>query len=186
MKPELTLEVIYPYPPERVWRALTEPPVLAQWLLPNSFEPRVGHRFQFVRPVPGSAGEVIECEVIALQPPFRLAYTWRGPADPAPSVVTWTLQPVAGGTRLRLAHTRADEATAAHKGDAAAAARAWEHRLASLRRALRFGVRKRASALSPEGQVSMRQGNESACRGLVDDRSTCRSLGQSRDVYGVA
>jgi uncharacterized protein YndB with AHSA1/START domain len=135
MKPEVTLEVIYPYPPDRVWRALTDCRVLALWLLPNSFEPRVGHRFQFVRPVPGSAGEVIECEVIDLQPPFRLAYTWRGPADPAPSVVTWTLQPVAGGTRLRLAHTRANEATAAHEGNAAA--RAWEHRLASLRRALR-------------------------------------------------
>jgi uncharacterized protein YndB with AHSA1/START domain len=137
MKPELTLEVIYPCPPDRVWRALTDRQVLAQWLLPNSFEPRVGHRFHFVRPVPGSAGEVIECEVIDLQPPFRLAFTWRGPADHAPSVVTWTLQPVPGGTRLRLAHTRADEATAAHDGDAAdAAARAWEHRLASLRRAL--------------------------------------------------
>src|SRR5713226_5579711 len=121
MKREVTLEVIYPYPPDRVWRALTDRRVLAEWLLPNSFVPRVGHRFHFVRPVPGSDGEVIECEVIDLQPPFRLAYTWQAPSDRAPSVVTWILQPVAGGTRLRLAHTRADEATAAHEGDAAAA-----------------------------------------------------------------
>ena len=136
MKPEVTLEVIYPYPPDRVWRALTDPGVLTQWLLPNSFEPCVGHRFHFVRPVPGSTSEVIECEVIDLQPPFRLAYTWQDPADRAPSVVTWTLLPVPGGTRLRLSHARADEAAAALEADAAAAAHAWDHRLAALRRHL--------------------------------------------------
>jgi uncharacterized protein YndB with AHSA1/START domain len=141
MKSEVTLEVIYPYPPERVWRALTDRRVLAQWLLPNSFEPCLGHRFQFVGPAPGNAGEVIECEVIDLQPPFRLAYTWRAASDRVPSVVTWSLEPAPGGTRLRLAHTRADEAAAAHEADAAAAANAWDHRLAALQRVLRNNER---------------------------------------------
>lgn len=132
MKSEVTFEVIYPYPPDRVWRALTDRDVLAQWLLPNSFEPHVGHRFHFVKPDPGSAGEVIECEVVDLEPPIRLAYTWQTASDRAPSVVTWTLQPVPGGTRLRLSHTRADEAAAAQDAAAVAVARAWEHRLAAL------------------------------------------------------
>ena len=58
MKREVTLEVIYPYPPDRVWRALTDRRVLAQWLLPNDFEPRVGHRFHFVQPVHAGRREV--------------------------------------------------------------------------------------------------------------------------------
>jgi uncharacterized protein YndB with AHSA1/START domain len=131
MKPEVILEMIYPYPLEHVWRALTERHVLAEWLLPNDFEPHLGHRFHFVRPGPGEGKELIECEVVDLKPPFRLAYTWHASSERAASLVTWTLAPVPGGTRLRLAHTRADEA-AAHGSDAAA----WEHRLAALRAVL--------------------------------------------------
>jgi uncharacterized protein YndB with AHSA1/START domain len=135
MKPEVTLEVIYPYSPERVWRALTDGRVLAKWLLPNNFEPRLGHRFQFHPPPHRAAEQRIECEVIDLQPPFRLAYTWQAPAERAPSVVTWTLEPVPGGTRLRLTHTRAEEAAAgAHAEEAAGDA--WASRLAALRRVM--------------------------------------------------
>src|SRR6266849_7969256 len=108
MKSEVTLEVIYPYAPERVWRALTDPRVLAQWLLPNNFEPCLGYRFHFLPPPHRGRQEIIECEVVDLQPPSRLTYTWREPAERAPSVVTWTLEPVPGGTRLRLSHTRAE------------------------------------------------------------------------------
>ncbi len=137
MKGEVRLEVIYPVSPERVWRALTDPRTLAQWLLPNSFEPRLGHRFQFLKPPHGHEREIIECEVVHLQPPLCLAYTWRDPADRAPSVVTWTLEPVPGGTRLRLSHTRADDGAAvAEARERDNAAHAWDHRLAALRRVL--------------------------------------------------
>src|SRR5205823_4274805 len=78
-----------------------------------------------------------ECEVVDLQPPFRLAYTWHASSERAASLVTWTLAPVPGGTRLRLAHTRADEAaTARCAGTRGSDAAAWEHRLAALRAVL--------------------------------------------------
>lgn len=133
MKPEVILEMIYPCSPERVWRALTDRRVLAEWLLPNDFEPQLGHQFHFVGHGHGGGKEVIECEVVDFQPPFRLAYTWRAPSERASSLVTWTLTPVPGGTRLRLSHTRADAAAVAHGRDAAAAdVRAWTRRLAEL------------------------------------------------------
>jgi uncharacterized protein YndB with AHSA1/START domain len=96
--------VTYPHPPERVWRALTDPAALAQWLMPNDFEPRVGHRFRFrTDPAPGFDG-IVDCEVLRLEPPRLLEVSWRGGG--IDTVVTWLLEPGgAGGTRLSLAQT---------------------------------------------------------------------------------
>jgi uncharacterized protein YndB with AHSA1/START domain len=107
---DIVLEQTYPFSPERVWRALTDPAALAEWLMPNDFEPRVGHKFQFrSKPMPGWRGYV-ECEVIEVAPPRRLAYTWLGDADwQAPTIVRWTLEPTDGGTLLRLEHTNLQE-----------------------------------------------------------------------------
>jgi uncharacterized protein YndB with AHSA1/START domain len=103
MKRDLKFEAVYPYPPERVWRALTDPEAIAQWLMPNNFAPRLGHKFMFTsKPQPGWDGKTY-CEVTELDPPRRLAYTWRG--GPIDTLVTWTLEPVPEGTRLRLEHT---------------------------------------------------------------------------------
>jgi uncharacterized protein YndB with AHSA1/START domain len=118
------MEVVYPYPPERVWRALTDSRILAKWLLPNDFEPRLGHRFHFVGKAAGAARETIQCEVIELQPPHRLSYTWLSSSDPVLTVVTWVLETVAEGTRLRLEHRDAHNVTPA--------AEAWEVRLVRL------------------------------------------------------
>ena len=106
MKRGVQLDAFYPVPPERVWRALTDPVALAQWLRPNDFEPRVGHRFQFrAAPRPGWRG-IVDCEVTELDPPRRLSYSWKGDPDwKSPTVVTWTLAPEGEGTRLRLQHT---------------------------------------------------------------------------------
>ena len=106
MSYDITLEQTYPHPPERVWRALTDSAALAEWLLPNDFEPRVGHKFQFrAKPMPGWRG-VVECEVTEVVALRRLVYTWLGDADwQAPTIVRWTLEPVEGGTRVRLEHT---------------------------------------------------------------------------------
>jgi uncharacterized protein YndB with AHSA1/START domain len=102
MKRDVKLVVDYPYPPERVWRAITDSRVLAEWLMENDFQPRLGHRFQFkTKPRPGFDG-IIDCEVTELDPPRRLAYTWHGGA--LRTTVTWTLTPTPEGTRLRLEH----------------------------------------------------------------------------------
>ncbi len=98
-------EVFYPYPPERVWQVITNRRALAAWLMENDFEPRVGHKFRFhTKPQPG-IDNTIYCEVIKLDEPTSLSYTWRGSFMCQPTVVTWTLLPVEGGTKLQLEHT---------------------------------------------------------------------------------
>ena len=103
MKRDLHFEVTYPHPPEKVWRALTDPQAIAQWLMKNDFAPRVGHKFQFhTKPAPGFDG-IVNCEVLEVDRPRRLAYTWCG--GKMNTTVTWILEPVGAGTRLRLTQT---------------------------------------------------------------------------------
>jgi uncharacterized protein YndB with AHSA1/START domain len=84
-----------------VWRALTEPDLLAKWLMRNDIRPDVGHRFTFqTDPAPGFDG-IVHCEIIEARPFSRLVYSWCG--GPINTVVTWTLNPlVSGGTHLLL------------------------------------------------------------------------------------
>lgn len=97
---DLVFDRIYRHPPERVWRALTEPEALARWLMENDFEPRVGHRFQFrTDPAPGFDG-IVDCEVLAVEPPTYLSYTWTG--GPIDTVLSFELEPIAEGTRLHV------------------------------------------------------------------------------------
>lgn len=103
MAGSIRMEAEYAHAPERVWAALTSTEAIARWLMPNDFEPRIGHRFQFrVANARGWSG-VVDCEVIELQPPRRLAYTWK--SDKVDTVLTWTLHPTAKGTRLELVHS---------------------------------------------------------------------------------
>lgn len=101
---DVKLEVFYPHPPERVWKALTNRRALANWMMENNFEPRLGHKFQFYSaPLPGLT-IAIHCEVIELEEPTRLVYTWKESPTHQPSLVIWTLTPMEGGTQLRLKH----------------------------------------------------------------------------------
>ncbi|HEY9857164.1 MAG TPA: SRPBCC domain-containing protein [Stenomitos sp.] len=96
----LVIERVMPHPPEKVWRALTEVPLLDEWLLKSDFRPVVGHRFNFRNdPMPHWDG-VVQCEVLTVTPHERLAYRWE--ALGLNSVVTWTLTPTEGGTQLRM------------------------------------------------------------------------------------
>jgi uncharacterized protein YndB with AHSA1/START domain len=105
MTGDLVFETIYPAPPERVWYALTDSRALAEWLMENDFQPRVGHAFTFrTEPQPGFDG-IVRCTVLELNPPRRLAYSWQGGPMTQPTTVTWTLESVPEGTHLRLEHT---------------------------------------------------------------------------------
>ncbi len=110
MKRDLRLERVYPHAPDRVWRALTDPRAMSRWLMETDFEAALGKEFTFrAKPQPGWDG-VTYCQVTELDPPRRLAYTWRGGAgkDKPPTldtVVRWTLEPEGSGTRLVLEHT---------------------------------------------------------------------------------
>lgn len=94
-----------PYPPEKIWRALTQPHLIREWLMKNDdFAPVVGHRFN----LRGDWGGV-DCEVLAVEPHTKLAYTWNHPHQEAAfnleSVVTFTLTPTRAGTLLRMEQT---------------------------------------------------------------------------------
>jgi uncharacterized protein YndB with AHSA1/START domain len=91
-----------PHPAEKIWRALTEPHLIEEWLMKNDFQPAVGHRFN----LRGDWGGVLDCEVLAVEPHRTLSYTWNfAHADAAynlQSVVTFTLTPTSTGTHLRM------------------------------------------------------------------------------------
>jgi len=94
-------------PPHKVWRALTEPELLAAWLGPNDIRPEVGHRFQVETAEPGT-DSAIQCEVLEVDPKRSITYSWREERGDGPALdsqVTWTLTPTfVGGTHLRLVH----------------------------------------------------------------------------------
>ncbi|WP_028352904.1 SRPBCC family protein [Bordetella petrii] len=98
----VVVEREFPHPPEKIWRALTQPHLIAEWLMKNDFQAVVGHRFH----LNGDWSGTLDCEVLAVEPPATLSYTWNFPnEDPAynlRSVVTFTLAPTAAGTRLRV------------------------------------------------------------------------------------
>lgn len=107
MKRNLSRTVVYPHPIDRVWRAITEREALAQWLMPNDFEPVVGREFQFrADPAPGWDG-VVHCKVLELEEPRLLRIAWRG--GPIDTVVTWRLADAGqGSTRLEFEQTGFD------------------------------------------------------------------------------
>jgi uncharacterized protein YndB with AHSA1/START domain len=89
-----------PFPPEKIWRALTQPHLIAEWLMKNDFAPVVDHRFSLrMDPQPNWNG-VVDCQVLVVEPNKTLSYTWG--ALGFGSVVTWTLTPTSTGTHLRM------------------------------------------------------------------------------------
>lgn len=94
----VVVEREFAHPPEKLWRALTTPHLMAEWLMESAFAPVVGTRFQF-----RADWGTVDCEVRVVEPERRLAYTWD--AYSLKSVVTFTLTPTAAGTRLRMEQT---------------------------------------------------------------------------------
>jgi len=101
----IVVERVMPHAPEKIWRALTQSPLIAEWLMKNDFEPIVGHKFQFhATPVPGWKG-VTNCEVLVVDAPRTLVYSWGDGAESDSAlrtIVTWTLTPEASGTHVRM------------------------------------------------------------------------------------
>ena len=127
----VVIEKTFPHPPAKLWRALTDPAILAQWLLANDFAPVLGREFQFRNQPVANWDGVIDCKVLALEPPRYLSYSWR--AFGSESLVQFTLTPVPGGTHLRMEHSgfRADQ-QAAYQG----ASYGWQRFLGNLDRLL--------------------------------------------------
>jgi uncharacterized protein YndB with AHSA1/START domain len=120
------VERVVPHPPEKVWRALTQPALIEEWLMKSDFAPTVGQDFSF------SAGwGVVDCQVLTVEPFKTLSYSWA--ARGLESVVTWTLLPTGAGTRLRMEQSGfRREQQQAYQG----AQFGWQQFLANLERVL--------------------------------------------------
>lgn len=98
----VVVEREFAHPPAKLWRALTQPHLIADWLMKNDFVPAVGHKFK----LSGDWGGTLDCEVLEIEPEQSLAYTWdHTHADPQfdlRSTVTFTLTPTPAGTLLRM------------------------------------------------------------------------------------
>ena len=89
------VEEDFPHPPEKVWRALTEPHLIEDWLMKNDFVADVGHQFKLT-----ADWGAVDCRVLAMEPPRMISYSWA--AYGLESVVTWTLTPTDSGTHLKM------------------------------------------------------------------------------------
>lgn len=102
----IVIERTMPHPPEKIWRALTTADLIGKWLMSNDFAPAVGRRFNFRAEPQGGWNGVTDCEVLEVEAPSRLVYSWNASGDQAAdgvkTVVTWTLTPVDGGTAVRM------------------------------------------------------------------------------------
>lgn len=83
------------FPPEKIWRALTQPHLIQEWLMKNDFKPVPDHRFKL-----SAEWGSVDCRVLEIEPNRTLSYTWD--AYGLESTVTWTLTPAGSGTHLRM------------------------------------------------------------------------------------
>ena len=99
----LVIEREIPHPPEKIWRALTQGPLIEEWLMKNDFQPNVGHRFTFRSTPVQNWNGIIDSEVLLVEPNSRLSYRWDSMG--LATTVTWTLTPTEGGTHIRMEQT---------------------------------------------------------------------------------
>ena len=91
----IVVERVMSHPPEKIWRALTQAPLIEEWLMKNDFQPVVGNKFNL-----RADWGTVDCQVMTVEPKKTLSYTWA--AYGLESVVTWTLTPTSTGTQLRM------------------------------------------------------------------------------------
>ncbi|HZY48527.1 MAG TPA: SRPBCC domain-containing protein [Devosia sp.] len=121
-----------PFPPEKLWRALTQPHLIEEWLMKTDFKPVPGHKFKLSKTPKPEVNVVVDCEVLKVEPNRTLSYTWD--AFGLESVVTFTLEPTPTGTRLRVEQAGfGPDQKAAYKGARAS----WPHFLAALEELLK-------------------------------------------------
>lgn len=111
MKTEIKHKWFYNQSAEEIWEYLTKAELIEKWLMPNDFEPKVGHEFKFTtNPIPslGLDGNFY-CKVLEIIPLKKLVYSWKGGTSKnnltLETIVEWTLEPKENGTELSLTHS---------------------------------------------------------------------------------
>jgi len=110
---EIVVDEVFPHAPETIWKALTTGALIARWLMePDGFAPVFGTHFTYRTTPAGEWDGLIRCEVLDVIENERLVYAWTGGHEAnigygsrLDTVVTWTLSPAEGGTRVRLVHS---------------------------------------------------------------------------------
>lgn len=115
MKPDVSLEFQFTSSIAQVWNALTDSDTLAKWIMNNDFKPVVGHKFQFTTTPSEWWNGIVDCEVLKVDEPHTLSYTWASAGET--TTVTWTLKEGSDGTvQLNLDQSGFSEATKARAG----------------------------------------------------------------------
>jgi len=110
MKNVIKHQFFFPHSVERVWEYLTKSDLMEQWLMKNTFEPVVGHEFQFTtKPIPSLDFDgIFYCKVLEIVPFKKLSYTWKGGRAKdditLDSLVVWKLESSEKGTNVFLEH----------------------------------------------------------------------------------
>lgn len=94
----VVVERLIAFAPEKIWRALTQPQLMQEWLMKSDFQPVAGHAFKFT-----ADWGAVDCTVLEVEANRALSYSWD--AMGLESTVTWTLTPTGGGTHLRMEQT---------------------------------------------------------------------------------
>ena len=114
------------------WHALTDSRMLTRWLMPNDFEPRVGHKFTLTDPPTEHWNGKIACEVLELEAPHRMVWSWNGStAGEETTRVTFELKSEKDRTRLTIRHQGAAPERAVQQ-----IAAGWNAKLANFKRVL--------------------------------------------------
>ena len=109
----IVVDEVFPHAPETLWRTLTNGELMARWMMvPTGFAPVEGTRFTFQTTPAGQWDGLIQCQVLEVVPNRRFAYSWKGGHEGnagygsrLDTIVTWLLEKVEHGTRLRLVHS---------------------------------------------------------------------------------
>jgi uncharacterized protein YndB with AHSA1/START domain len=124
MKSDVSLVFQFTSSIEQVWNALTDSDTLAKWVMDNDFKPVVGHKFQFRTEPSEWWNGIVDCEVLEVDEPHKLSYTWASAGES--TAVTWTLKKDSDGTiHLHLDQTGFSEETKARQGAIEGAKSAW-------------------------------------------------------------
>ncbi|HEV7321926.1 MAG TPA: SRPBCC domain-containing protein [Ensifer sp.] len=110
---DIVIDEVFPHAPETIWKTLTNGELMGRWIMPpTGFEAVEGKHFTFQTTPAGAWDGTIRCQVLDVRPNERFAYSWKGGDEGnvgygsrLDTVVTWTLEKVDNGTRLRLVHS---------------------------------------------------------------------------------
>jgi len=106
-KPQIQIKRVYSHSIDSVWKAITTKDALSEWLMPTmDFELSMGQSFQFKGKPQGNFDGIVNCEIIRIDEPNLIAYSWSAKGFKQPTIVTWELRSLAENkTSLTLSHS---------------------------------------------------------------------------------